>query len=226
VGVASATEYAPGDFEHRRERGAWDVATLEQLVTLVGHASAVSDITFSPDGSMIATSSKDATAILWDAQTGQELRRLLGHAVETQSVAFSSDGTLIATAGGDNTARVWDVSTGEELIRLPGSQAGSYGVAFGSQDGGAQLVVASNDGIVRTFVLPVEDVLGLANSRHGDADSGMRRVLHVDQCPVSKHRPLCQGRVQQRSTFGRRRIERAVAIGSTPLAPPAGRGSQ
>jgi WD40 repeat protein/transcriptional regulator with XRE-family HTH domain len=164
----------------------WDVATAELLLTLAGHSSIVTDVVYSPDGSLIATASKDALVILWDAQTGEEVRRLTGHRGETQSVVFSPDEKLMATGGGDNTARVWDVESGAELLRLPGSQAGIYGVAFSTQDGGAHLIVASNDGIVRDFVLPVDQVLDLARARvtRSLTTAECGEFLHVDQCPA------------------------------------------
>jgi WD40 repeat protein/transcriptional regulator with XRE-family HTH domain len=166
----------------------WDVASAELVLTLLGNTSIVTDITYSRDGSMIATTSKEGAVILWDAQTGEELRRLMGHRGETQSVIFSPDGHLMATAGGDNTARVWDVATGTEVLRLPGSQAGSYGVAFSTQDGGAHLIVASNDGIVRDFVLSVEDALAIAAVRVTRTLTAeeCREFLHAGQCPVGE----------------------------------------
>jgi WD40 repeat protein len=79
---------------------------------------------------------------------------------------------------------VWDVATGDEVLTLPGSSGGVYGVAFSPLDGGAHLVVASNDGIVRVFLLPIEDLLTLARSRvtRSLTTAECQKYLHVEEC--------------------------------------------
>ncbi len=44
----------------------WDVATGENLHTFWGHTSDVEILTFSPDGTILASGSFDGTALLWD----------------------------------------------------------------------------------------------------------------------------------------------------------------
>jgi WD40 repeat protein len=163
----------------------WDVKTGELLFTLVGHTSGVVDIAYSPDGKKIATASNDATAKIWDATTGSELRTLTGHGAELRPVAFSSDGKFLATGSGDNTAKIWDVETGQELLTLPGSEGGVYGVDFSPSEGGTHLVVASNDGIVRVFLLQIDHLLSLAQTRvtRSFTTAECKKYLHVPQCP-------------------------------------------
>jgi eukaryotic-like serine/threonine-protein kinase len=165
----------------------WDVQTGQLLLTLSGHANPIPDIAYSPDGKLIATGSGDNTAKIWDAATGAELLTLRGHSSELQSVAFSPDGRLLATGSGDNTAKIWEVATGKELQTLPGSQGGVTGVAFSPLDGGAHLAVASADGIVRVFLLRIDDLLSLAQSRFTRplTQDECRKFLHTEVCPVT-----------------------------------------
>jgi WD40 repeat protein len=146
----------------------------------------VTDIAYSPNGSKIATVSGDTTAKIWDAATGTELLTLTGHSAELRPVAFSPDGKFLATGSGDNTAKVWDVATGEEILTLPGSKGGVYGVAFSPLDNGVHLAVASNDGIVRIFLLKIDELLALAESRvtRSLTTEECKKYLHVEQCPT------------------------------------------
>ena len=100
-------------------------------MTLSGHAGAIPDIAYSPDGSKLATGSGDGTVIIWDTSTGAKVLTLTGHSSQIQAVSFSPDGQLLATGSEDNTAKIWDVATGQEVLSLPGSAGGVAGVAFG-----------------------------------------------------------------------------------------------
>ncbi len=77
---------------------------------LEGHTSNVSSVSFSPDGTLIASGSSDDTIRLWDASTGEELHSLKGHTLGVNSVSFSPDGTRIASGSSDDTIRLWDVT--------------------------------------------------------------------------------------------------------------------
>jgi WD40 repeat protein len=163
----------------------WDIKTGDLLLTLTGHSGGVTDIAYSPDGKKIATVSSDMTAKIWEAATGKELLTLIGHSAGLRPVAFSPDGNLLATGSGDNTAKIWDVETGQEILTLPGNQGGVYGVAFSPADGGSHLAVASNDGVVRIFLLRIDDLVALAHSRvtRPLTIQECKRYLHVTTCP-------------------------------------------
>lgn len=163
----------------------WDVKTGELLFTLDGHAAGIRDIAYSSNGLIIATGSGDATTILWDASTGFSMRTLIGHSSGIQSVAFSLDGKYIATGSEDDTAKVWDIGTGAEILTLPGNGVGVTGVAFNSINGKTRLAVAS--GGVRLFLLDVEELLTLAQSRvtRSFTAEECHKYLHLDQCPLT-----------------------------------------
>jgi len=80
----------------------------------------VDSVSFSPDGKLIASGSRDNTIDLWDVETGKEIRRLKGHGGSVYSVVFSPDGRLIASGSYDGTIKLWDVETGKEIRTLKG----------------------------------------------------------------------------------------------------------
>ena len=89
-------------------------ASAETAMTLKGHSSYVRSVSFSPDGTRIASGGgaykKPGEIKLWDASTGEELHTLKGHTDNVSSVTFSPDGTRIASGSDDKTIRVWDAA--------------------------------------------------------------------------------------------------------------------
>ncbi len=96
--------------------------------------SALLGVSFSPDGSRIASASSDFMVKIWDAATGRITRTHTGHGGTVTGVSFSPDGSRIATAGADKTVRVWDAVTGRETLKIEGISHPPEGVAF-SPDG-------------------------------------------------------------------------------------------
>jgi uncharacterized protein YjiK len=123
----------------------------ERLVgTFSGHTRGVVSVTFSPDGSLLATASIDKTVRLWQAMTGTHIRTLTGHTDAVRGVAFSPDGTLLATTSDDKTGRLWQTATGTHIRTLTGHTGSMFRVAF-SPDG-TQLATTSNDRTVRLWL--------------------------------------------------------------------------
>src|SRR5205823_10141125 len=87
----------------------WDTTTAQEVFpALHGHKAAVHRVTFSPDGTRLASASFDLTVKIWDATTGQEILTLQGHTDRVQSVVFSPDGKWLASCSRDGTIKLWD----------------------------------------------------------------------------------------------------------------------
>ncbi len=59
-------------------------------------------VAVSPDGTLVATGSIDASTKLWDPATGEVLT-LFDHDLVVNAVAFSPDGRFLASVSGDGT---------------------------------------------------------------------------------------------------------------------------
>ena len=106
---------------------------VEQKFELRGHFDWVNFVAISPDGTRIASGSKDTVIRLWkmvnNEATGKS-SRLRGHTDEVYSVVFSPDGALLASGSEDLTVRLWNVSTREEIEKFEGHSDFVLSVAF------------------------------------------------------------------------------------------------
>ena len=138
----------------------WDTKTGKQLSIFKGHGRSagmwdgyqVLALAFSPDGTKLASGSKDNTTRLWDSNndewiTLQEKYTGYGLAPWTNVVAFSPDGKMLASGSTNKTVQLWDTITGEPLATLTGHVNGITALAF-SPDG-TMLASGSADGTIR-----------------------------------------------------------------------------
>ncbi len=162
----------------------WDAATGEELLSLPSGERDVFTVAFSPDGARLAMGNQDGTTIMWDANTGEKLFTMSGHTGVLLRLTFSPDGNRLATASFDSTAKVWDAHTGQELVTLFGNASNVSGVAFNPD--GTRLVTSGMDRTVRFYILPIEEVVNLAQSRvtRSLTDEECQRFLHLDECPA------------------------------------------
>ena len=108
-------------------------------------------VDFSPDGTLLAYSGPDSTAILLEFPSGRERLILSGHSDDLLgvSVRFSPDGNRLITTSADGTAKIWDISTGEELLTLRGHTATLFEGIFNPD--GKFAATSSKDNTVRVW---------------------------------------------------------------------------
>jgi WD40 repeat protein/serine/threonine protein kinase len=172
----------------------WDVETGASRHVL-DHPQRVSNLAFSPDGSLVATGCWDDAVRLWDVKEGVERFSLRGHRDDVEAVLFL-DGRRIASAGSDGVVRIWDLAKREVVKELQGHNETVYSLALspdgrllasGSKDrtirlwevetGSLHSVLLGHTGRVTGLLfLPERDRLVSISS---DEDDGMLRVWDV-----------------------------------------------
>jgi len=118
----------------------------------------VNGVTFSADGTLLATAGGDGTVRTWDLAT-QQLAAVIpaetGPGSKVDAVAFSPDGRLLASADGDGTVRLWDVATGQ-AVGAPLQAVTSGGVtAVTFSPDGQLLATVGTDRTVRMWQMPL-----------------------------------------------------------------------
>lgn len=110
------------------------LANVDERNRLEGHEKEVTEVSFSPDGNIIATSSKDGTVKLWSLD-GKQLQNLKGDGAYFWSVNFSSNspnGQILAAASTDGKIRLWRFNGQkiEKIQTLEGHKGWVWDVSF------------------------------------------------------------------------------------------------
>ncbi|OQY53884.1 MAG: hypothetical protein DRR08_10090 [Candidatus Parabeggiatoa sp. nov. 2] len=133
----------------------WNVNTHEETYILEGFINTVNKAIFSPDGSHLATCSKQ-TLYLWKIGSDKvELsHKLLGHQGEVYALSFVAEGRHLVSAGEDQSLRLWDIESGVTLRIFQGNLGDINDIAVTKA---GKIYSASNDQTVRRWNIDLPD---------------------------------------------------------------------
>ncbi len=128
----------------------WDPASRTATRPPLTTDGAVMDVTFSPDGRILASAGADAAVSFWNAEAGTQSREpITGFTSWVNGIAFSPDGATIASAA-DEGLQFWDVESGRSHGRPLAGAVAASGVAF---DSDRFTVVSADENGVRSWDL-------------------------------------------------------------------------
>jgi WD40 repeat protein len=143
----------------------WDMLTYQEIPFAHEHSGPFWTLAFSPDGTQLATGSRDNTARIYETETGELVQILRGHVGPVLDIAYSPDGLLLATASQDRSIRLWYTVTYAETSVFEGHGDDVLRIAFDTT--GTELASGAWDNTVRLWDI----------ARHGEA----RVLWELDQ---------------------------------------------
>ncbi len=119
-------------------------------------------VAYAPDGASVAAADRSGTVLLLDADSGDVVRSL-DPVPGPVDLVFSPDGRHLAGAGPGSVTHLWELATGRIVRRLEGAIYPATSAAF--VNGGAELRVASGEGVVRGYLLDPTELVELAREQ-------------------------------------------------------------
>ena len=97
--------------------------------TLSEHEDTIFQVSWSPDGQKLASSSKDGTIRIWEVETGRTITTLTEQIGKFNRVAWSPDGRILALSSEDKTVQLWDIEIEKVFITFKGHQESVFNLS-------------------------------------------------------------------------------------------------
>ncbi|RMD63301.1 hypothetical protein D6833_05815, partial [Candidatus Parcubacteria bacterium] len=147
----------------------WNLASGKEIMRMrhPEKYSRISDVTFSPDGKLLATADGNGhTVRLWNVATGEEVARAThsgGVGYPVRKTIFSPDGKYLASAGGGEV-RILQAPDWKEIALL--KHSGANDIAFNPD--GTLLASSGNDDMARVW--DTTSWTEIVHMKHNDRD--------------------------------------------------------
>ena len=161
----------------------WDPRTGQSIGPRLDDGSKlVTDVEFSPKGTMLAAAGVDGSDRIWDVATGKRLFYLPGHLGPVVAVTWSPDGRFVADASRDHTSFIWAIwgpLNSQVAGRLVGHRDAITSIAFSPN--GSSLLTGSDDRTAGLWDARIDQELRRIGVHRGRATAsfgpGGRRIV-------------------------------------------------
>lgn len=157
----------------------------QDLMTFRGHTGEVRAVTYSPQGSWLATGGEDGTIRIWDPQTGAELHCLTGNHESVNTLAVSPNGKRLAAGCYGHVVELWNTVTWQISHVLEGFDDEITSLSFSGD--GSRLAVGCRDSKTRIFEVDTSTIL-ITLSQEKDP------VYHIALTPDGRYLATVGGR--------------------------------
>ena len=136
------------------------VYTIKEHNRLEGYSDAVTSVSFSPDGKMLASGTADGTVKIWSSD-GTEINTFKAHEQKITRVSVSPDSQKIVSVGEDKTLKLWTLKDKKikllkEITAFKEENIEITTVTFSPNS--QKLLSGSADGIIKLWSLNSQDV--------------------------------------------------------------------
>jgi len=122
------------------------IASLQMIFDK--HEHVVTSVRFTPNDSLLVTSSVDSSIKIWRRTTGEVIKEIK----QPAGIAYmdlSADGNYLVTGGYDSTVRLWNINDGALIKEFKGHSGTVWSVAISAD--GKKIASGGNDAIVNIW---------------------------------------------------------------------------
>jgi len=113
---------------------------------LYAHRHSIRSLSYSGDGTRLASASEDRTVVIWDPKAGKQLKTITIAPAKPITVALNHDGALLLVTDTAGAVRLWSFADNQFIAKwqvTTNASPGAFGVAF--EPGGTRFVTNAMD---------------------------------------------------------------------------------
>lgn len=179
----------------------FDAAGKQLLDIKPSHSDTVFGVSFSPDGTKLASCGADKFVKVFEIPSGKLLKSFEGHTHHVLGIGWKADGKFLASGGADNSLKIWDYEKGEQSRTVPNAHtkqitsltfAGkTIGFLTTSGDASVKLWNVDNGGQIRQFAGGADFLYAAASSADGKVvvtggEEGLIRIYNGETAALIK----------------------------------------
>jgi|GEM_PF-98825 len=156
----------------------WNIKTGQLLQELQGHERPIFALAFSPDGSLLVSTSADESIVFWDlTKPGQKKTISLDYAL-VFCLAFSPDGRYLALGTSEGNIKLLEVETLEVIQKLlQGHKSSIESLVFNND--GSLIASGGRDGLICLWKVPTDEKISVLE---GHTDWVTSLAFSPDDC--------------------------------------------